>query len=50
MGQDRWASWTPTDTQEDGLKDGERAVRQCQKRTDTDKQQDRVIKEEEEKE
>jgi hypothetical protein len=31
MGQDRWASWAPTDPQEDCLKDGERAVRQRQK-------------------
>jgi hypothetical protein len=44
MGQDRWASWAPTDPQEDHLKDGERAVRQLQKTTDTDKQQKRVLK------
>jgi hypothetical protein len=44
MGQNRWASWAPTDPQEDHLKYGERAVRQRQKRTDTDKQQNRVIK------
>jgi hypothetical protein len=35
MGQDRWASWAPTYPQEDRLKDGERAVRQHQKRTYT---------------
>jgi hypothetical protein len=45
MGQDRWASWAPTDPQEDRLKDGERAVHQLPKRTDTDKQQDRVLQE-----
>jgi hypothetical protein len=38
-------SRAPTDPQEDHLKDGERAVRPRQKRTDTDKQQDRVLKE-----
>jgi hypothetical protein len=50
MGQDRWASWAPTDPQEDRPKDGERAVPQHQKRTDTDTQQDRVLEEEEEEE
>jgi hypothetical protein len=45
MGQDRWASWAPTGPQEDRLKDGDRAVRQRQKRTDTSKQQERVLKE-----
>jgi hypothetical protein len=45
MGQDRWASWAPTDPKEDRLKHGERAVCQRQKRADTDKQQDRVLKE-----
>jgi hypothetical protein len=49
MGQDRWASWAPTDPQEDRLQHAERAVPQRQKRTDTDKQQDRVLKEKEEK-
>jgi hypothetical protein len=49
MGQDRWASWAPTDPQEDRLKDGERAVLQRQKRTDTDKHQDRVLKEKKKK-
>jgi hypothetical protein len=49
MGQDRWASRAPTDPQEDRLKDGERAVRQRQKRTDTDEQQDRVLEEKKEK-
>jgi hypothetical protein len=39
----------PTDPQEDRLKDGERAARQRQKRTETDKQQDRVLEEEETK-
>jgi hypothetical protein len=34
-------SRAPTDPQEDRLKDGERTVHQHQKRTDTDKQQDR---------
>jgi hypothetical protein len=38
-------SGAPTDPQEDRLKDDERAVRQRQKRTDTDKQQVRVLKE-----
>jgi hypothetical protein len=46
MGHDRWASWAPTDPQEDRLKDGERAVCQRQKRADTDKQQGRVEEEE----
>jgi hypothetical protein len=49
MGQDRWASWAPTDPQEDRLKDGERPVRVRQKRTHTDKQQNRVLKEKKEK-
>jgi hypothetical protein len=49
MGQDRWASWVPTDPQEDRLKNGERAVRQRQKRTDTDKQEDRVLTEKKKK-
>jgi hypothetical protein len=54
MGQDRWTSWAntktraSTDPQKDRLKDGEGVVRRRQKRTDTDKQEDRVIKEEEE--
>jgi hypothetical protein len=54
MGQNRWASRAPTDPQGDRLKDGEGAVYHRQKRTDTDKQQDRVLeekkKEEEEEE
>jgi hypothetical protein len=47
MGQDRWASRSraPTNPQED-----KRAVHQRQKRTDTGKQQDRVLEEEEEEE
>jgi hypothetical protein len=44
-------SRAPTNSQEDRLKDGERgAVRERQKRTDTVKQQDRVLKEEEKEE
>jgi hypothetical protein len=49
MGQDRWVSWAPTEPQEDRLKDGESAVRQCQKRTDIGKQQDRVLKQKKKK-
>jgi hypothetical protein len=49
VGQDRWASLAPTDPQEDRLKDGERAVCQRQKRTDTDIQQARVLKEKKKK-
>jgi hypothetical protein len=49
IGQDRWASRAPTDPHEDHLKDGERAVRQRQKRTDIDKQQDRVLEEKKKK-
>jgi hypothetical protein len=55
MGQDRWASWakyqepSTNRPQEDRLKDGEIAARQRQKRTETDKQQDRVLKEKKKK-
>jgi hypothetical protein len=49
MGQDRWANWAPTDPQEDRLKDGERALHKRQKRTDKDKQEDRVLKEKKKK-
>jgi hypothetical protein len=48
MEQVRWASWAPKPPGR-RLKDGERAVRQRQKRTDTDKHEDLVLKEKKKK-